>query len=101
MADPAPPQARPRLLGERRFFWPGGLSARLLMLTIIVVVVANVLIVPADLAVNEEQWLTDRLRAGELASLIEGVAPNGVVTDSMTRQLADSAGVVTVAISED
>ena len=70
MADPAPPH-EPPAPGERRFFWPGGLSARLLILTVIIVALANLLILPPNLAAFEQQWLLDRLRAAELASSLD------------------------------
>ncbi|MGI8840498.1 MAG: sensor histidine kinase [Caulobacteraceae bacterium] len=96
MADAAPPDPPPP--GERRFWWPGGLSARLLLLTVAIVVVANLLILPTNLAAFEERWLLDRLRAAELASLVEETAPGGVVTQRVSDKLLASAGVVSVAL---
>ncbi|MEP6968450.1 MAG: HAMP domain-containing protein, partial [Pseudomonadota bacterium] len=100
MADAAPPHAPPSP-GERRFFWPGGLSARLLLLTVLIVVLANLLILPPNLAAFEERWLLDRLRAAELASLVEETAPNGVVTQRVSEKLLQSAEVVSVALQVD
>jgi signal transduction histidine kinase len=97
MADPAPP-AEPTAPGERRFFWFQGLSARLLLLTVFIVVVANLLILPPNLSAFEESWLLDRLRAAELATLVEETAPGGVVTDRVRAKLLASAGVVSVAL---
>ena len=48
MADALQPQAPPRRT-RRRFFWPGGLSARLLILTILFVVSAGALALPPAL----------------------------------------------------
>ncbi|MEO8812316.1 MAG: sensor histidine kinase, partial [Caulobacteraceae bacterium] len=97
MADAAPPQpSAPR--GERRFPWPRGLSARLLLLTVLIVTLANLLILPPNLAAFEEQWLLDRIRAAELATLVEETAPNGVVTERMAEKLLANAGVVSVAL---
>jgi signal transduction histidine kinase len=97
MAEPAPPE-EPTAPGERRFFWFQGLSARLLLLTVLIIVLANLLILPPNLADFEEQWLLDRLRAAELATLVEETAPGGVVTDRMRGSLLASAGVVSVAL---
>ena len=97
MADPAPPAEFPAP-GERRFFWFQGLSARLLLLTVLIVVVANLLILPPNLSAFEQQWLLDRLRAAELASLVEETAPGGVVTDRVRAKLLANAGVVSVAL---
>ena len=100
MADAKPP--RERATGaERRLLLPGGLSARLLMLSVVIVVLANLLILPQNLAAFEEQWLFDRLRAAELASLVEETAPNGQVTGRVSEQLLASAGVVSVAFQTD
>ena len=43
--------------------WPGGLSARLLLFTAIVVTFGGLLILPPTLAAYEEQWLLDRVAA--------------------------------------
>jgi signal transduction histidine kinase len=99
MADAAPPE--PIITGERRFFWPGGLSARLLLLTVAIVVLANLLILPPYLAAFEERWLLDRVRAAEVASLVEETAPGGVVTQHVSERLLASAGVVSVALQVD
>jgi signal transduction histidine kinase len=97
MADAAP-EHKPTSSGERRIPWPRGLSARLLLLTILIVVLANLLILPPNLAAFEEQWLLDRLRAAELASLVEETAPNGIVTERVAEKLLANAGVVSVAL---
>jgi signal transduction histidine kinase len=82
----------------RRLFWPGGLSARLLVLTTLFVVLAGLFIVPPALAAFERNWLLDRVRAAELASLATEVAPDRVVTEKLSAQLLAGAGVETVAI---
>ncbi len=97
MAEPAPPEEL-TAPGERRFFWFQGLSARLLLLTVLIVVVANLLILPPNLSAFEEQWLLDRLRAAELATLVEETAPGGVVTDRVRAKLLANAEVVSVAL---
>ncbi len=100
MADaaslPEPPSPR-----ERRFLRLGGLSARLLLLTVLIVAVANILILPPNLAAFQEQWLLDRLRAAELASRVADAAPNGQVTERLSQQLLEQAEVVSVAIQAD
>ena len=97
MAEPAPP-VEPTAPGERRFFWFQGLSARLLLLTVLIVVLANLLILPPNLAAFEAQWLYDRLRAAELATLVEEAAPGGVVTERVSAKLLANAEVVSVAL---
>jgi signal transduction histidine kinase len=100
MAD-AEASPQPTRKGDRRLFWPGGLSARLLVLTALFVTLAGLLVLPPTLAAFEEKWLLDRVRAAELASLATEVSPDGKVTRQLSQQLLDGAGVVSVAIQED
>ena len=101
MADPAPtPQELPRP-NRPRFFWPGGLSARLLTLTILFAVLAGACAVPPALASFEAKWLLDRTRAGELASMAPDVAPDKKVSQQVATRLLDGAGVVRVAIQTE
>ena len=99
MADAAQLEQSPR--PEPPFPWYGGLSARLLALTVVIVVLANILILPPYLAAIEEQWLLDRLRAAELATLVEETAPGGVVTARVRSMLLANAEVVSVALQAD
>lgn len=100
MADAPEPQTSLRRPG-RRFFWPGGLSARLLILTTLFVAGAGALALPPTMAAFEEQWLLDRVRAAELASLSTEVAPDRGVTKQLSDQLLTGAGVETIAIQAD
>jgi signal transduction histidine kinase len=88
-------------LGLRRLSWPGGLSARLLLLTALFVMLAQLLILAPSLAAFEENWLTDRVRAAELASLAVEAAPAGIVSDQLAGDLLEGAGVVGVAVQSD
>ena len=69
----------------KRFSWPGGLSARLLLLTVLFVVLAELFILAPSLADFQEGWLNDRLRAAELAS---GWIPPYPTRGDVNRQLA-------------
>ena len=100
MADGPTPQELTRP-DRRRFFWPGGLSARLLTLTILFVAVAGAIFLPLALASFEEQWLLDRVRAAELASLAPDVAPDRKVSEQISAQLLEGAGVTRVAIQSE
>ena len=99
---PAAPQrgGRPASSGGL-YLWPGGLSGRLLLLTILFVVLAELLIIGPSLASFQESRLLDRVRAAELASLAVDAAPDQMVTDSMAGQLLDGAGVVSVAVQSE
>jgi len=101
MADAAP-LSDPQPKDRRRVFWPGGLSARLLLITALVVVLANAIIVPVLLATRQREWLSDRVAAGELASFVVagvgGGGPEGRVTEPLKRQILASAGLVAVDV---
>ncbi|MDF2899967.1 MAG: sensor histidine kinase [Phenylobacterium sp.] len=100
MADAPSPPAPIRSL-RRRFFWPGGLSARLLLLTVLFVAGAGAMALPPALASFEEQWLLDRVRAAELASMATEAAPDQVLSEALASQLRQGAGVQTVAILDN
>lgn len=100
MADASAPKEPPER-GRRRIFWPGGLSARLLVLTVLFAAFGGLIAIPPALAAYERQWLLDRVRAAELASLAPEVAPDRVVSEQLKTQLLRGAGVEIVAISVD
>jgi signal transduction histidine kinase len=102
LSEPAalPVDLSPQAAAERarRWLWPGGLSARLLLLTIVFVMLAELLILAPSLASYEDQRLNERVRAAELASLAVEASPDQVVTDTLKSQLLNGAGVVLVAV---
>ncbi len=100
MADAQTPQALPRP-NSRRFFWPGGLSARLLILTVLFVALGGALVLPLAMASRQEQYLLDRIRAAELASITADLAPDRVVSQQVRDQLLRGAGVTNIAIQTD
>jgi signal transduction histidine kinase len=97
--------ARPKFswpkLSRPKLSWPGGLSARLLLLTALFVMLAELMVLGPSLAAFEEGWLTDRVRAAELASLAVEAAPAGVVSDELAGELLEGAGVVSVAVQSE
>jgi uncharacterized membrane protein YdjX (TVP38/TMEM64 family) len=80
---------------------PGGLSARLLLLTALFVMLAELLILAPSLASYEEGRLEERVRAAELASLAVEASPDQVVTDTLAGELLNGAGVISVAVQSD
>jgi signal transduction histidine kinase len=90
MAEPPPPTA-----GERRGV---GLSAKLLFLTLIFVMLAEVLIFVPSVANFRVNWLTDRLTAAQLAALAAEAVPGGVVPDALRTELLRTAQVRAVAV---
>jgi len=77
-----------------------GLSARLLLLTVLFVMLAELFSLIPALASFEEGWLSTRVRAAELASLAVEASPAGV-SDHMAGELLEGAGVVSVAVQSD
>jgi signal transduction histidine kinase len=100
MTDAAPSPEPQRGL-PRRWLWPGGLSARLLLLTALFVMLAELLILAPSLASYEEGRLEERVRAAELASLAVEASPDQVVTDTLAAQLRNGAGVGSVAVQSE
>ncbi len=75
-----------------------GLSGKLLALTILFVMIAEVLIYVPSIANFRLNWLNDRLAAAHTATLVLDAAPSGAVPDSVARQVLDSIGARAVAM---
>jgi signal transduction histidine kinase len=86
--------ARPEPLRTPRF----GLSAKLLVLTILFVMIAEVLIYVPSVANFRVVWLKDRLATAYTAALVLDAAPNGVVSDTLAKRILDSIGARAVAM---
>jgi hypothetical protein len=87
---PGPPRAARGL--------PVGLSGKLLFLTIVFVMVAEVLIYVPSVANFRINWLNDRLAAGHTAALVLDAAPSGMVPNSLAMQILESIGARAVAV---
>jgi signal transduction histidine kinase len=74
-----------------------GLSGKLLVLTLLFVMIAEVLIYVPSIANFRLNWLNDRLSAAYTAALVLETAPNGV-SDAAKRQILDSIGAHAVAV---
>ncbi|HVG50126.1 MAG TPA: hypothetical protein VM867_00675, partial [Xanthobacteraceae bacterium] len=88
-AEIAPP--RPR-------WWRLGLSGKLLLLTTMFVMIAEVLIYVPSIASFRIMWLNDRLAAAHTAALVLDAAPSGMVPESLAMQILDSVGAKAVAM---
>jgi signal transduction histidine kinase len=88
-------EAKPSAAGGRRGI---GLSAKLLFLTLIFVMLAEVLIFVPSVANFRVTWLTDRLTAAQLAALAAEAVPGGVVPDALRTELLRTAQVRAVAL---
>ena len=85
----------------RRLLWPGGLSARLLVFTVVFVLVAELLILATSLATFEERWLSDRIYRAELGVQVIKAVGDNVPTTSQKKNLQDSAGIISLSFQRD
>jgi signal transduction histidine kinase len=75
-----------------------GLSGKLLVLTILFVMLGEVLIYVPLVANFRVNWLRDRLSSAYTAALVLDAAPNGMVSDSLAKQILASIGARAVAM---
>jgi signal transduction histidine kinase len=75
-----------------------GLSGKLLLLTALFVMIAEVMIFVPSIANYRLAWLSDRLAAAHTAALVLDAAPDGMVSEELTRQLLESVGARAVAM---
>ena len=75
-----------------------GLSAKLLLLTLSFVMLAEVLIFVPSVANFRITWLNDRLTAAQLAALAAEAVPGGVLPDPLRTELLRTAQVRAVAL---
>ncbi|GGH08925.1 ATPase [Alsobacter metallidurans] len=93
MADaPQPPNAP-----TRRWLGPG-LSEKLLVLTVVFVMLAEVFIYVPSIANFRRNWLNDRIGAAQIAALVLDAAPAGAVPQPLAMSLLQQVGAVTVAV---
>src|SRR3974390_3222045 len=86
--------ARPETVRVPRF----GLSGKLLVLTILFVMIAEVLIYVPSVANFRVVYLKDHLAAAYTAALVLDAAPSGTVPDSLAMRILDSIGARAVAM---
>src|SRR3954464_6978875 len=75
-----------------------GLSGKLLLLTIPLVMIAGMLIYVPAIANFRMNRLNDKLAAANTAALVLDAAPSGLVPESLSRQILTSIGARAVAI---
>ena len=80
---------------------PTGLSAKLLFLTILFVMIAEVLIYGPSIANFRVTWLKERVAAAQIASLALEAAPNLEVSADLAGELLTNAGVLAVVLERD
>lgn len=75
-----------------------GLSAKLLLLTILFIMLAEVLVFVPSVSNFRRQWLTERLAAAHIASLAAEAAPGGQLPSMLRDELLDRAKVKAIAV---
>lgn len=75
-----------------------GLSGKLLLLTIPLILIVEILIYVPSIANFRVNRLNDRLAAANTAALVLDAAPSGMVPDALARQILSSIGARAVAI---
>ena len=75
-----------------------GLSARLLVLTVLFVMIAEILIYVPSVANFRQNWLANRVSAAVTAALVLDAAPDGTVSDELAMQLLESIGARMVVL---
>ena len=89
-AAPAAPRPRPSRLG---------LSGKLLVLTVLFVMIAEVLIYVPSMANFRVNWLKDRLASAHTAALVlDAVPPRDSVPEGLTRRILDDVGAMAIAM---
>ncbi|MGO4338006.1 sensor histidine kinase [Labrys sp. KB_33_2] len=78
-----------------------GLSARLLVLTILFGLLAEVLVYLPVVANYRRNWLSNRIASAITAALVLEAAPDGMVSDDLARQILASVGAKMVALKTD
>jgi signal transduction histidine kinase len=75
-----------------------GLSARLLLLTILFVMLAEVLIYVPSVANFRRNWLNDRLAAAQIAALVLDAAPDEQLSEDLEARLLAGVGAQAIAV---
>jgi signal transduction histidine kinase len=94
VSDDQPATERPRPQPVRRL----GLSGKLLLLTIPLVMIFGLMIYVPAIANFRMNRLNDRLAAANTAALVLDAAPSGMVPESLSRQILTSIGARALAI---
>lgn len=77
-----------------------GLSGKLLLLTALFVMVGEILVFVPTIANYRIAWLSDRLASAHTAALVLDAAPDGMISDDLTRELLESVGAKAVAMKK-
>jgi signal transduction histidine kinase len=93
MIDDRVMSSSPPALGPRF-----GLSGKLLLLTTLFVMVAEILVYVPSIANFRLTWLNDRLASAHTAALVLEAAPSGTIQEDLAREILESVGAKAVAL---
>jgi signal transduction histidine kinase len=96
LADPGAP--RPAGGFQRRLATRLGLSGRILLLTILFVMIAEVLIYVPSVANFRFNWLNDRLAAAQIAAVVLDAAPEERISEELEDRLLKGVGAEAIAV---
>lgn len=77
------------------------LSEKLLILTILFVMLAEILIFLPSIGNFRRNWLAERLAAAQIAALAVEAAPNNSIPEKLRKELLDQAQVYSVAVKHN
>lgn len=98
LAPPASPVAPPPAPDRARGGFFGSLAGRLLLLTVLFVLLAEVMIFAPSLADHHTTLLRERVNAAQTAVLALEATPDGSISQELTTEILRSAGVKLVAL---
>ncbi|MGL1922492.1 MAG: HAMP domain-containing histidine kinase [Hyphomicrobiales bacterium] len=81
-----------------KFWGLGGLSGRLLMLTIIFILLGEFLIFVPSLANFRNSWLNEKLAKAQIASLVLDATPDDMIDEKLELELLNHVGADIVAL---
>jgi signal transduction histidine kinase len=90
------------MFGAKKFVlpvWSRSLSARLLVLTVVFVMVAEVMIYAPSVANFRLSWLRDRIAAAQLAVVALEATPADALNEARKQALLDRAGVMSIGLN--
>src|SRR5687768_18212658 len=99
--DAPTPQATTLKPGHRSLSSAFGLSARLLILTILFVMLAEVLIYVPSVANFRRNWLSDRLAAAQVAALVLDAASADRLSDELEARLLVGVSAQAITVSKN
>ena len=86
---------------KRMSRYVAGLSTKLLLLTIVFVMVAEVLVFVPSVSNFRRSWLMERLQAAQIASLAAEAAPGSQLPRALRDELLDSARVKAISVKKE